>query len=268
MTMFADPDAGRSLTRYFGLTLRETSAPGAALPTVEGDLAVLDHVRAPAGNVRAGALLTVADSVAGLCGGLAALPGWVVSTNLMLHVASFEAVGPLRAAAQVLRTGRNAVVTGVSILDDGRSAALVADGVLTSAVLQPKGGAPDYPRPLHLEAGSVDPWTTEPLPEYLAVRPMGPAAVAIDLDDRLRNPWGILHGGAIAALVDMAAEHATGGTTADTVLHFLSPGRVGPVMATVETVGTRADGTLARVEVRDRGAADRLMTMAAVTCRP
>lgn len=267
MTMFTDPDAGRSITRYLGLTLRETSVPGVGLPTVEGDLTVLDHVRGPAGNVRAGALLTVADSVAGLCGGLAVLPGWVVSTSLMLHIASFEAAGPLRAAAQVLRTGRNAVVTAVRILDDGRSGALVADGVLTSAVLQPEGGAPEYPRPLHLEAAAVDPWTTEPLPEYLAVRPLGAAAVAIDLTDRLRNPWGILHGGAIAALVDEAAEHATGGTTADTVLHFLAPGRVGPVVATVETVGTRPDGSLVRVEVRDAGADGRLMTMAVVTCR-
>ena len=58
-------------------------------------------------------------------------------------------------------------------------------------------------------------------------------AVEIDLADRLRNPWGILHGGVVATLVDLAAEHATGGgCTTDVVLHFLAPNRVGPVRAT------------------------------------
>ena len=43
------------------------------------------------------------------------------------------------------------------------------------------------------------------------------------LAESLRNPWGILHGGAVASLVDLAAEHVTGGITTDVVLHFLAP---------------------------------------------
>ena len=69
-----------------------------------------------------------------------------------------------------------------------------------------------------------------------------------------------------AALVDLAARHATGGSaTTDTVLHFLAPGRVGPVTARVTIVGRRADGRLVRVEVRDAGAGDRLMAVAVAT---
>ena len=74
------------------------------------------------------------------------------------------------------------------------------------------------------------------------------------LADALRNPWGILHGGAVASLIDVAAEHVTGGVTTDVVLHFLAPNRVGPVRANVRTIGSRADGTVLRVEVRDEGA--------------
>jgi acyl-coenzyme A thioesterase PaaI-like protein len=75
---------------------------------------------------------------------------------------------------------------------------------------------------------------------------------------------GILHGGVVAALVDLAAEHATRGIVTDVVLHFLAPNRVGPVRAEVRVLGARADGTICRVEVRDAGA-DRVTAVAIAT---
>ena len=38
--------------------------------------------------------------------------------------------------------------------------------------------------------------------EFFGIRPHGPDAVALEITDRVRNPWGILHGGATAVLVD------------------------------------------------------------------
>ena len=70
----------------------------------------------------------------------------------------------------------------------------------------------------------------------------------------------------VASLIDLAAEHATGGITADVVLHFLAPNRVGPVRAEARPLGSRADGTVLRVEVRDHGA-DRVTALAVVTAR-
>ena len=64
---------------------------------VVGEVVDLDHLRGPGGNVRAGALLTMADTVGGMCAGLAVLPGWVVSTNLMLRTAPAAHRGPARA---------------------------------------------------------------------------------------------------------------------------------------------------------------------------
>jgi acyl-coenzyme A thioesterase PaaI-like protein len=58
----------------------------------------------------------------------------------------------------------------------------------------------------------------------------------------------------------------TGCVTADVVLHFLAPNRVGPVRAEARTIGTRADGAVLRVEVRDHGA-DRVTALAVVTAR-
>jgi acyl-coenzyme A thioesterase PaaI-like protein len=266
---FGDPDAGRSVARYLGLTLEEIGEVREGAATVRGHAPAPEYLRAPDGTIAMGALLGLADSVAGLCGGLAALPGWVVSTNLMLRAVHLDVVGPLALRADVLRAGRNAVVTSVSIRDSGAEDRLVADGALTSAILVPDGGPPVYDRPLRLDAPTLDPSVTPKLADFLGTRAVADGTLAVDVTEQLRNPWGILHGGATAALVDLAARHATGGrATTDAVLHFLAPGRVGPVTASVTTVGTRADGTLVRAEVRDQGADDRLMAVAVATVAP
>lgn len=269
MTRFDDPDAGRSVARYLGLTLQEVGTPREGGASVVGDAPAPAHLRAENGTIAMGALLALADSVAGLCGGLAALPGWVVSTNLMLRAVHLDVDGPLALRADVLRAGRNAVVTGVTIHDAGADDRLVADGALTSAILVPDGGPPVYERPMRLEAPPLDAPTTPHLSEFLGIRSRSDEVLAIDVDDHLRNPWGIVHGGVTAALIDLAARHTTGGSaTTDTVLHFLAPGRVGPVTARVRPAGVRPDGTLVRVEVRDEGADDRLMAISVATVAP
>ncbi|MDP9331933.1 MAG: hypothetical protein M3Q30_01280 [Actinomycetota bacterium] len=255
------PEAGHHVGRYMGVATREVDE----LHLV-GHAAVAPHLRGPAGGVRTGALLTMLDNVGGLSGGLAALPGWVVSTNLAARVVALSHVGPLRIDSGLLRRGRNNVVTGVQIRDEGRRDMLVASGVLTSAILVPENGPPQWSRPLVLEAAPEPAPALPSIPDWLGVRAVGDHAVEIDLAVELRNPWGILHGGVVATLVDLAAEHATGGgSTTDVVLHFLAPNRVGPVRASARELGRRTDGHLLRIEVRDEGAA-RTTALAIVTC--
>ncbi len=256
------PEAGHHVGRYMGVAMREVEE----LHLV-GHASVAPHLRGPAGGVRTGALLTMLDNVGGLTGGLAALPdGWVVSTNLAARVVARLHVGPLRIDSGLLRRGRNNVVTSVQMRDEGMRDALVASGVLTSAILVPENGPPQWTRPLVLEAVSRPAPDLPPISDWLGVRAVGDHAVEIELAAELRNPWGILHGGVVATLVDLAAEHATGGgSTTDVVLHFLAPNRVGPVRATARELGRRTDGHLLRVEVRDEGAA-RTTAIAIVTC--
>ncbi len=266
MNGFDHADAGRSIARFLGLTMREVgpSEPGTA--QLVGTAPAAAFVRSADGGIAMGALLTLADSIGGLCGGLAALPGWVVSTNLMLRAVDRHAVGPLGLESHVLRAGRHATVTEIRITDAGRSSALVATGTLTSAVLQPEGGPPVYERPLILRAPEADDGPTIHLDDFLGATASGPDRLTLTITDQLRNPWGILHGGVTAALVDRAGRHATGtAATTDTALHYLSPGRIGPVTATAFPYGSRADGTLVRVEVRDAGNDDRLMAVAVTT---
>jgi acyl-coenzyme A thioesterase PaaI-like protein len=268
VTGFDDADAGRSVARYLGLTMREVGEPIPGRAALVGEAPAAGYLRGPDGGIAMGALLALADSVGGLCGGLAALPGWVVSTNLMLRAVTREVVGPIGLASTVLRVGTKATVTNITITDRGADDALVADGALTSAVLQPENGPPVYQRPLVLATAPLDPTSAPHLNEFLGATASGPRTMTLVITDALRNPWGILHGGVTAALVDLAGGHATGGTaTTDTVLHFVSPGRVGPVAATVTHRGTRPDGHLLRIEVRDAGADERLMAMAVTTVR-
>jgi uncharacterized protein (TIGR00369 family) len=256
-----EPEQGRGVSRYVRVGLRE-GAEGHMV----GHAPASAHLRGRHGGMRAGALLTLLDNVGGICAGLAALPdGWVVSTNLAARTIALTQTGPLRIDADVLRRGRSNVVTAVQIHDEGAADALVADGVLTSAILVPENGPPRHRRPLVLDPGPPSSGLAS-LDEWLGVRAVADDAVEIDLADELRNPWGILHGGVVATLVDIAAEHTTGGITTDVVLHFLAPNRVGPVRATARSLGARSDGEVCRVEVRDEGG-DRLTGLAVVVAR-
>jgi uncharacterized protein (TIGR00369 family) len=264
VSSFGEPDTGRDVGRYMGVAMREVDEGH-----LVGHADVAPHLLGPAGGVRTGALLTMLDNVGGLGGGLAALPdGWVVSTNLAARVAALAHVGPLRLDARLLRRGRNNVVVSVEIRDEGTRDTLVASGILTSAILVPENGPPQWARPLVLDATVGRAADLPPIPEWLGVRAVDDHAVEMDLAEELRNPWGILHGGVVATLVDLAAEHATdGGYTTDVVLHFLAPNREGPVRATARPLGVRSDGTVSRVEVTDEGA-QRTTALAIVTSAP
>ncbi len=262
MTIYTRPPAdGHPISRYMQLEVHERENLD-----VEGIAPAPPYLRGPRGNIRTGALLTMIDNVGGLGGGLAALPdGWVVSTNLAARVVTTTHIGPLRVDAQLLRRGRNSVVSAVQIHDAGADDALIADGVLTSAILVPANGPPQWPRPMRLAVPEPDE-SPLPIPQWLGVRAATAGGVEMELADQFRNPWGILHGGVVAMLVDLAAEHATERTPTDVVLHFLAPNRVGPVRATARSVGARGGEDVCRVEVRDVGA-DRVTAVAVVTAR-
>ena len=253
---------GREVGRFISVEIREQEDE-----TIVGRAFAIDHLRDEHGRMRAGALLTMLDMVGGLCGGVASLPdGWVVSTNLAARIVASAVVGPVRLESAVLRRGRNNVVTSARVYDEGGSDALVANGVLTSAILVPENGPPVWERPIAIQTGAgADDSVPPPITDWLGVRPAGAGAIEIDLTDSLRNPWGILHGGVVAMLVDLASERATGAPPNDVVLHFLAPNRTGPVRASVRSLGARADGEVVRVEVHDSGA-DRVTAVAVATC--
>lgn len=256
--------AGSSIGSYLGISLREVTPPGGEPggeqpPRIEGSLPVAAGACSPAGGLTAGALLTAADSVAGICAGLAALPRWVVSTNLHLRIVRPAHTGQLSLSSRVLRVGRDAVVTDACIRSE--SGEPVAVGFLTSSALAPAGGPPALRRPLVLRAPGEPGAARTHWSEFFAIGPgEGDVVARLELRDHLRNPWGILHGGGLAVLADAAAVAAvrarTGsdGITTGCALHFLAPARQGPVDARAHVLGERSDGHVVRIEIADRGA--------------
>jgi uncharacterized protein (TIGR00369 family) len=146
-------------------------------------------------------------------------------------------------------------------------------------ILTPANGPPAFVRPLRADRErSTDPaFDITPSEFFSLTSTETPGTVSLRVSDLLRNPWGILHGGSVAVIADAAARslvagEATAGPTPDIIvtdiaIHYLSPGRVGPVVATATSAGRRHDEHLVRVEIRDHGADDRLMSLAMATVR-
>ena len=266
MTVFDDPDAGRGVSGYHGLAISELEADNRLEGRAEADPHLLDD----AGRLRSGMLLGMVDTVGGICGGLASLPRWVVSTNIAAQVVPTPVTGPIRLDAHILRVGNRGTVTAIAGFDEGTGRRL-CEAVLTSAALEPSGGPPDHARPLRLPVAPRD--DDPPTPEdFYGIRPRRDGSgdgVELDLDAHVRNPWGILHGGVTTSLIGAAVDIAMGRPTPITseVLRFLAPGRVGPVSAHAVAIGDRPNATVLRVEVRDHGADDRLIAFAVVTTR-
>jgi uncharacterized protein (TIGR00369 family) len=235
-------------------------------------VAIDDHLRGPGGGLVASALLSCVDSVAGALSGLVVLPRWTVTTSLMLQMHRLAQIGPLRFHGRVLRQGRSGVVVAVDIVDEGAMDVQVATAIVTCAALDSGSKGRRVDRPLVIPMAPVDPHV-QPVEEFFRIEPGSGPVTRMELAPHLRNSWGTLHGGAVATLADVAAGRAAeqGGTvpmaTTEVVLHYLSPGRVGPIEASGEVLGSRRDGTVVRVAVRDLGQDHRLVSVASVTVR-
>jgi len=164
------------------------------------------------------------------------------------------------------------VVAALDVVDEGADDKPVAAVTLTSAVLDPGGMDLRFARPVTIPMGPPDP-DARPPEEFFCIEPGTGPVTRLDLVDRLRNPWGILRGGAVAMLADVAACRAVaaGGhrsdrpvAAADTVLHYLRPVKAGPVEARCQILGSGPGRAVVRVAIHDLGAEGRLTTVGTV----
>lgn len=270
-------DPRRHVSDYVRLERREVPH-GAGVdrpPSVLGRAPVDPHLRGPGGGLRTGALVTSLDSLGGFTSGLSVLPQWIVTTSLLATVSELTHVGPLRLRCEVLRRGRTSVVTALDVVDEGAGDRHVAAATMTCAVLDPGAMVLEFDRPVVVPM--PDPRTSDPPPEeFFCIEPGEGPVTRLRLEDRLRNPWGILHGGAVAMLADEAACRATlaarvpstgqqAVAAGDVVLHYLRPAKVGPIEARCTVLGTRDGRSTVRVAIHDVGADDRMVTAGSVT---
>lgn len=274
---------GHDRRAFLPMSLREATGTTDALPVLVGELPDLAFVTDDDGRVGTGVLAAAIDSIGGLSNGLAVLPRWIVTTNLTMRrtpaaLTGEAGTGPLVLRSEVLRTGRSAAVSRVTVTD-ARDVE-VATSWITSAALEPEDGPPPIERPFHR--------VTLPLFDDLAANPRldeffglehgtAPGVGQLEITKERRNAWGILFGGGVAVLLDAAAVSAASGipvgtpspdhVVTDLVIHYLSPGRVGPVVATTQSLGTHGRDELVKVELVDTGADDRPLTTAVATVR-
>lgn len=260
---------GRSVAGYFGaVSIRNDET------SVSTRLEVRDDLRDASGALRTGAATFAVDMATGLAMGLAVLDRdlWVVTTDLDVHLTAPVTAGPLRVDVDVLRAGATTAVSAFSLHDEGEGRT-VGGGTATgrpfpfefdrSFVDVPVG------RPLRYDDGITVP--RGPLVSQLGFGVGEDGSVTVGIADWLRNPWGILHGGVTACLVDVAAEVA-GSTTlgrpvrvTSELVRYLAPGRVGPVRAVPSVLAVGDGRALAEVRVRDEGADGRLIAIGTST---
>jgi uncharacterized protein (TIGR00369 family) len=270
-------DRRRHVAEYFRLERWEIPPTGAVegFSEIGGRVPVDDHLRNPAGGLRTGALLTSLDSLGGLLSGLSVLPRWIVTTSMTATVPRLAQVGPLRLHGRVLRRGRNSVVSGLEVVDEGDGERPVAAATMTCAVLDPGDRDLRFERPYSTPMPA--PRSNPPAPEaFFRIEPGTGPVTRLRLADHLRNPWGILHGGAVATLAEVAACRSVAAhraeakgvagrlAAADMVLHYLQPIRVGPVEARCQVLGGRPGRTLVRLAVHDLGQGDRMTALGSV----
>ncbi|MHB1517921.1 MAG: hotdog domain-containing protein [Acidimicrobiales bacterium] len=240
-----------------------------------GRMPVESHQCSQAGGLTTGGLLSGVDSIGGMTAGLSVLPRWIVTTNMMATIARLSNVGPLRLHSIVLRCGRRSVVVAVEVVDEGDHDATVALVTMTCAVLDAARRDLHFERPIGIEMPPPDPHPVVP-EVFFGIEPGSGPETRLVITDHLLNPWGILHGGALALLADVAACRAVvadrKGSEArwaspacgDTVIHYLQPSRVGPIVARCEVLGGEGDRLTVRVEMHDVGLGDRLVGVASV----
>ncbi len=221
------------------------------------------------GSLRPAAVLMAVDMACGMAAGLGVYPKWTVTADSEVRLVGPCLVGPLRVEARCVRPGRHQSMAEAYAYDHGANDALVAVATANHGVLVPKWDTfmADTPIGVTHKFHRPDSPPTESLESGFGVeRRTGPdgTTIVVPLDDRTRNPWGILHGGLTGLMVELAA--AAGGIVEprDFVLRLMRPVREGPAEARVIETVDRDGDRLVRIELHDVGA-DRLAVIAHVS---
>ena len=260
------------LTQYFELAARR-----AADETMSTWIELRPDFVDASGSALVGVIAYLVDSAVGMAAGFAALPQWVVTADMDLHLIARATGGPLRADSRVVRAGSRQILADCTVYDEG-SGVIVASATANHSVLPSERGAPmSVPVPGQIfrhqraqgpsgpwsgEPGPSGPWSGEqtprpPLPDRYGIRPVAgvTGAAEIEITGPARNPWGIMHGSLFALVAEAALASAQPAARVDDLmLRFVAPARVGPARAQA----TRIAGSLWKVEVRDVGLDDRV----------
>jgi len=234
---------------------------------------VVPELCADDGSVRAGALATLVDVIGGGLAATAAQPDWIATADLTLHVVGPATSGSVAADARVVHAGRTTVVIEVELLDQsGREIGLAT---MSFARLPRRDENPDIrastatgPTTMALATSRLE----ASLIDMLGARVIDAARgeLEVPVAEWSLNSLGAMQGGAVATVIDAAAEVATRAATSeplvvtDLQITYLALGRVGPIRTRANVLGVGPGYAQARVELVDTGSESRVTSVARV----
>jgi uncharacterized protein (TIGR00369 family) len=259
-----------SLSAYFhAVTIRADES------TLSTRLDVREELVDDRGALRAGAVTFAVDVATGIASGVAVLDRdmWVVTTDLDVHLIAPVTVGPLRVDVDLLRAGATTAVTAFSLHDEGNDRQ-VGGGTATGRPFPFEFDRSVLEIPIGREFRAADdrgPLGGDPIATRLGFRIGEDGSVEVDLAAWLRNPWGILHGGVTACLIDLAGEVAgsaalgRGVRVTSEMVRYLAPAKVGPVRGVPRVLAVDDGRALVEVRVIDEGADGRIVAIGTIT---
>ncbi len=207
-----------------------------------------------------------------------AAPDWAVTADLSLRLFPHRFVGPasvVEATGSVVRTGRRAIVMEVDVVGGGLEggptdgAAPIGHATMSFTVMTRNESNQVTVAELDEASATRFTWPPDepPVPYFDLVgltrrrrRRLG--AARRRREEQLRRPAG--RADRIDPRRGGRGRGRAGGRTVAIDAYYLGLGRVGPFLAR----GTVLGGSTVRVELRDTGADDRLMTVALAAVEP
>jgi uncharacterized protein (TIGR00369 family) len=229
------------------------------------------------GALRAGVLGMAFDVFAGNLAVDAARPDWALTSELTLHRLRPIGSGSVVVTGRALRAGRTQLLIEALARKEGDGNASLALCHIGFTRVARRPDTPESPSdpPDVFHFGDPGARVTAPLLDAIGVSVMDVAAgrLELPLTPYVRNSVGGLQGGAVVTLVDAAAAAAAstvlGGKASvdDLATRFLALARAGPVRSHAEVLRHGDGSALLRIELRDAGQDDRLVTVATALAR-
>jgi uncharacterized protein (TIGR00369 family) len=240
-------------------------------------LPVVPELCAGDGAVRAGALAVLVDVIGGGLAAAAARPDWIATADLTLHLVRSARDGRVEARARVLRKGRTTVVIEVELRDERDDE--VGAATMSFSVLPRRATNPVVADTIQIEPSTMalpDSRLDVPFLDRLGFHEIDAAAGVLEapVADWSRNSLGAMQGGAVATLVDAAAEAALAPACGRPIvvrelqITYLALCRTGPIRTRASVLGAGPTRGTAHVELVDTGAGGRVTTVARVVALP
>ena len=240
-----------------------------------GTVTIGSYLQSAPGWPGVAALLTFADVLIGRLASQRTAPRISVTADLGIRViAAPPPDGVITMTASLVKAGRSMSVGETEFRAAG-SGDLIATSLGTFLASPrpidevPDGFANDDRRPADGSSRAAETFV-----DQVGLRIVGDGAVEITLRPDLLNATQSLQGGLVALLGEVAAQNAATSAAGhphvvDSLeVHYLAAARVGPFRGTGRVLAVDRNSAVVRVEVRDPGRDDRVVSVLMATTRP